>query len=137
MKRIIEVELKTRSAALAECKTQMLAIGHFSDDKKPLPEIIELCKKLGGAIEQVVKLGDFKGKTGTSALIYGNNRIGAQRVLIVGLGEQKKATIDTIRQAAAFAANKAVGMKVRKMAVAIHTCFWRKVRAGASGAGDG
>ncbi|MBE3142756.1 MAG: hypothetical protein IMZ61_02380, partial [Planctomycetes bacterium] len=76
MKRIIEVELKTRSAALAECKTQMLAIGRFSDDKKPLPEIIELCKKLGGAIEQVVKLGDFKGKTGTSALIYSNNRIG-------------------------------------------------------------
>ena len=62
---------------MAECKTQMLAIGHFSDGKKPLPEIIELCKKLGGAIEQVVKLGDFKGKTGTSALIYGNNRIGA------------------------------------------------------------
>ncbi|MGA2677737.1 MAG: leucyl aminopeptidase [Sedimentisphaerales bacterium] len=123
MKRIIEVELKTRPAALAECKTQMLAIGHFSDGKKPLPEIIELCKKLGGAIEQVVKLGDFKGKTGTSALIYGNNRIGAQRVLIVGLGEQKKATIDTIRQAAALAANKAVSMKAKSLALAIHKPF--------------
>jgi len=130
MKRIIEVELKTRTAALAECKTQMLAIGHFSDDKKPLPEIIELCKKLGGAIEQVVKLGDFKGKTGTSALIYGNNRIGAQRVLIVGLGEQEKATIDTIRQAAALAANKAVGMKVRKMAVSLHRGFGAKFEPG-------
>jgi len=101
----------------------MLAIGHFSDGKKPLPEIIELCKKLGGAIEQVVKLGDFKGKTGTSALIYGNNRIGAQRVLIVGLGEQKKATIDTIRQAAALAANKAVSMKAKSLALAIHKPF--------------
>jgi leucyl aminopeptidase len=123
MKKIIEVELKTKSSALAECKTQMLAIGHFSDGKKPLPEIIELCKKLGGAIEQVVKLGDFKGKTGTSALIYGNNRIGAQRVLIVGLGEQKKATIDTIRQAAALAANKAVSMKAKSLALAIHKPF--------------
>ncbi len=130
MKKIIEVELKTRSAALAECKTQMLAIGHFSDGKKPLPEIIELCKKLGGAIEQVVKLGDFKGKTGTSALIYGNNHIGAQRVLIVGLGEQKEATIDTIRQAAALAANKAVGMKAKTMAVALHRAFGAKFEPG-------
>ncbi len=130
MKKIIEVELKTRSSSLAECKTQMLVLGHFSDGKKPLPEIIELCKKLGGAIEQVVKLGDFKGKTGTSALIYGNNRIGSQRVLIVGLGEQKQATIDTIRQAAALAANKAVSMKARTMAVALHRAFGVKFKPG-------
>jgi leucyl aminopeptidase len=130
MKKIIEVELKTKTVGLAECKTQMLAIGQFSDDKKPLPEIIELCKKLGGAIEQVVKLGDFKGKTGTSALIYGNNRIGAQRVLIVGLGEREKATIDTIRQAAALAANKAVSMKAQKTAVALHKEFGAKFEPG-------
>jgi leucyl aminopeptidase len=126
MKKIINVELKTRAVGLSECKTQMLAIGHFSDTKKPIPEIIALCKKLGGAIEQVVKLGDFKGKTGTSALIYGNKNIGAARVLIVGLGEQEKATADTIRQAAALAANKAVSMKTQKMAVAIHKSFGAK-----------
>ncbi len=119
MKKIIDVELKTRTVGLSECKTQMLVIGQFSDDKKPLPEIFGLCKKLGGAVEQVVKLGDFKGKTGTSALIYGNKNIGASRLLMVGLGEREKATIDTIRQAAALAANKAVSMKVSKMALAI------------------
>jgi len=123
MKRIIEVELKTRTVGLAECKTQMLAIGHFSDTKRPLPEIIELCKKLGGAIEQVVKLGDFKGKEGTSTVIYGDGRIGAERVLLVGLGEQKKATIDTVRKAAALAAGKAVGMKVQTMTIAFHGAF--------------
>ncbi len=90
MKRIIEVELKTRTTGLAECQTQMLVIGHFSDAKKPLPEIIELCKKLSGAIEQVVKLGDFKGKEGTSSIIYSNGQIGAERVLMVGLGEPQE-----------------------------------------------
>jgi leucyl aminopeptidase len=130
MKKIIEIELKTSVVDLVQCKTQMLAIGHFSDAKKPLPEIIELCKKLGGAIEQVVKLGDFKGKEGTSAVIYGGGRIGAERVLMVGLGEQKKATIDTVRKAAALAANKAVGMKVKKMALAIHRAFGVKFDSG-------
>jgi leucyl aminopeptidase len=123
MKKIINVELKTRAVGLSECKTQMLVLGQFSDEKKPLPEVFELCKKLGGAVEQVVKLGDFKGKTGTSALIYGNKNIGAARVLMVGLGEREKATIDTIRQAAALAANKAVSMKAGKMALAIHKGF--------------
>ena len=126
-KKIIEVELKTRSVGIGRMQNSDAWLGHFSDGKKPLPEIIELCKKLGGAIEQVVKLGDFKGKTGTSALIYGNNRIGAHRVLIVGLGEQKQATIDTIRQAAALAANKAVSMKARTMAVALHRGVRREV----------
>lgn len=128
MKKIIEVELKTGIVALSECKTEMLVIGHFSDTRKPLPEVIELCKKLGGAIEQLVKLGDFKGKTGTSALIYGNNNIAAKRVLIVGLGEQKKATIDTIRQAAALAANKDVAMNIKTMAVALHHPFGAKFK---------
>ncbi len=130
MKRIIEVELKTKTVGLSECKTQMLVIGHFSDVKKPLPQIMELCEKLGGAIEQIVKLGDFKGKTGTSTIVYGNNKIGASRVLIVGLGEQKNANIDTIRQAAALAANKAVGMKAKTMAVALHQVFDAKFDTG-------
>jgi len=123
MKKIINVELKTRTVGLSECKTQMLVLGHFSDTKSPCRKSSSCGKKLGGAIEQVVKLGDFKGKTGTSAIVYGNNRIGASRVLIVGLGEQEKATVDTIRQAAALAANKAVSMKTQKMAVALHKGF--------------
>jgi leucyl aminopeptidase len=126
MKRIIEIELKTSVVDLVRCRTQMLAIGHFSDAGKPSPEIMELCKKLGGAIEQVVKLGDFKGKEGTSSVIYNNGQIGAERVLMVGLGEQKKATIDTIRQAAALAAKKAVDMKLKKFALAIHRSFGAK-----------
>lgn len=133
MKQIIEVELKTAVSKLAECKTQMLVIGHFSDSKKPIPEVFELCKKLGGAIEQIVKLGDFKGKEGTNSVIYGNAGvpgIGAERVLMVGLGEQKKATIDTVRKAAALAANKAVGMKLKSMAIAIHKAFGAKFDLG-------
>lgn len=130
MKRIIEVELKTRSAALAECKTQMLVLGHFSDAGKLDAANREIDRRLNGAIERVIKLGDFKGKDGTSTVVYGSGKIGAERVLVVGLGEQKQATIDTIRKAASIAANKAVGMKVRKMAVALHKGFGSKFEPG-------
>jgi leucyl aminopeptidase len=123
MKQLIEVELKAGVGEFAECKTQMLAIGHFSDAKKLDAVNSDIDKKLNCAIRQVINLGDFKGKEGSIAVVYNKGQIGAERVLMVGLGEQKKATIDTLRKAAALAANKAAGMKIKNMAMAIHRVF--------------
>jgi leucyl aminopeptidase len=123
MKEIIDVELKTRKVDFSKCKTDLLAVGQFCDAKGLDKLNAELNQKLGGDIEQVIKLGDFKGKNGTSAVVYGNDGIGAKRVLLVGLGEKKKATLDTVRKAAANAANKAVGMKVETVSLALHRAF--------------
>ncbi|MGA1979168.1 MAG: leucyl aminopeptidase [Sedimentisphaerales bacterium] len=123
MKEIIDVELKTRKVDFSKCKTDLLAVGQFSDTKGLDKLNAELNQKLGGAIEQVIKLGDFKGKEGTSVVVYGNEGIGARRVLLVGLGEKKKATLDTVRKAAANAAKKAVEMKVETLSLALHRAF--------------
>jgi leucyl aminopeptidase len=52
--------------------------------------------------------------------VYSNGGIAATRVLLVGLGERKKATVEKIRKATASAANQAVAMQAKTMAVAIH-----------------
>ena len=83
----------------------------------------QLNKKLYGTIERLIKLGDFKGKEGTSAIVYGNAKIGAKRVLLVGLGEKKKATLNTVRKASANAAKKAVEMKAQSLTLALHKAF--------------
>jgi leucyl aminopeptidase len=123
MKEIIDVELKTQKVDFSQCETDLLAMGHFSDAKTLDKLNRQLDSKLEGAIERVIKLGDFKGKIGTSAIFYGNANIGAKRVLLVGLGERKKATLDTIRKAAANAANKAVTMKAGNVSLALHRAF--------------
>ena len=123
MKEIINVELKTRKVDFSKCETELLAVGHFSGAKGLDKVNAELDGKLGGAIERLLRLGDFKGKDGTSAVIYGNDNIGAKRVLLVGLGEKKKAGIDSLRRAAANAANKAVTMKVETLGLGIHRAF--------------
>lgn len=123
MKEIIDVELKARKVDFSKCKTDLLAVGLFSDVKGLDKINSELNRKLDGAIEQVIKLGDFKGKDGTSAVVYGNDSIGAKRVLLVGLGERKKATLDTVRKAAANAAKKSVEMKVETVSLALHRAF--------------
>ena len=119
-KEIIIVEIKTRQVDFSRCDTDMLVIGHFSDSKKPDRICFDLCKLLEGDIGRMIQLGDFKGKEGTSAIFYTNGRIAPNRVLIMGLGEKKKATVDTVRKAAATAANKAVGMKIERLSLALH-----------------
>ncbi len=123
MKEIIDVELKTRKVDFSECKTDLLAVGLFSDAKGLDKLNAQLNGKLDGAIERLIKLGDFKAKEGTNAVVYGNDGIGAERVLLVGLGEKKKATLDTLRKAASNAAKKSVEMKIETISLALHKAF--------------
>jgi leucyl aminopeptidase len=133
MKDIIDVEIKTRTVDFATCKTDLLAIGHFSDAKGLDKLNSVLNKKLDGAIERLIELGDFKGKDGTNAILYGNANVGAKRILLVGLGERKKTTLDTIRKAAALAANRAVSMKAKSMSLALHRAFGGRFDLGKMG----
>jgi leucyl aminopeptidase len=123
MKQIIDVSIKTRKTELARCKTEMLVVGRFSDRGDPGEIIRALDEKLDGSIEWLAKIGDFTGKPKTYAVVYSNGRIGAERLLLLGLGERKKATLDTLRKAAAAAANRAVEMRVQQVSLALHPSF--------------
>jgi leucyl aminopeptidase len=122
MKEIINVELKTRTVDFTKAETDLLAVGLFAGAK--LDKLCaELNSRLDGQIEQLIKLGDFTAKAGASAIIYTNNKIAAKRLLLIGLGEPKKATLDTARKAASQAANKAVAIKAKTLTLALHKAF--------------
>jgi leucyl aminopeptidase len=123
MKQIIRVDVSVRKVTLDECKTDLLCVGQFADVKTLDKSLKQLDDKLNGALEQVLKLGDFKGKAGSCALVYTGGKIGAKRVLLVGLSDKKKAGLNALRNAAAAAAKKAVSIKAKKMAVALHLAF--------------
>ena len=133
MKEIINVELKTRTVDLIKHKTDLLAVGLFSDAKGLDKLNAQLNSKLDGAIEQLIELGDFKSKDGTSAIVYGNENIGAKRIMLVGLGEKKKSTVDTIRKAAASVAKKAVETNIETIGLTLHTAFGGRFNLAAMG----
>ena len=133
MKNIIEVELKTRKVDFSKCRTDILAVGLFSDAKELDKLNKELNKKLDGAIDRLRKLGDFKAKEGTNSIVYGNSETGAKRILLVGLGEKKKATLDTVRNAAANAAKTSVELKAKTISLALHNAFGGKLELSAMG----
>lgn len=123
MKEIINVEMRTRQADFAKCETDLLAVGLFSDVKGLDKLNADLNRNLDGAMERLIALGDFKGKEGTNAIIYSDGKIGAKRLMLVGLGEKKKATLDTVRKAAANAANKVVAANIPTVSLALHRAF--------------
>jgi len=133
MKQIIDVDVTTRRVDLVKCKTDMLVVGRFSDAGDPGPIIRALDEKLDGSIERLARIGDFTGKPRTYAVVYGNGRIAAERVLLLGLGERKKATLDTLRRAAGTAASRAVDMKVKHLSLALHPSFSRSFDAETTG----
>src|SRR5471030_2346741 len=47
-------------------------------------------EKSGGAIKRLIESGDISGKPGTTNLLFALANVAAPRVLVVGLGEQKK-----------------------------------------------
>ncbi|MHC4323772.1 MAG: leucyl aminopeptidase family protein, partial [Planctomycetota bacterium] len=133
MKDIINVELKTRKVDFCKCKTDILAVGLFSDAKELDKLNKELNSRLNGAIDRLTELGDFKAKDGASAVVYGNDQIEARRILLIGLGEKKKATLDTVRNAAANAAKKSVELKAKTMSLALHKAFGARFDLSAMG----
>jgi leucyl aminopeptidase len=120
MKQLIKINLKTRTVKVDECKTDLLVLGIFSDQSGFSKVVSRIDRKLGGAVKDLMKLGDFNGKETASSLLYANKKLNCKRVLLVGLGDKQKAGITTLRNAASNAANKAVSMKVNNMAVALY-----------------
>ena len=133
MKQIIRVDIKTRKVDPIRCKTDALVLGYFSDGKGLDATGKALDDKLGGAVLRLIKLGDFNGAVKTQAVVYGEGKIAPARVMLVGLGERKKATLDTIRKAAAGAANKAVALKLKSVALALHAAVGDLYEAAAVG----
>jgi len=128
-RKIISTTVKTKAAAPVSVKSDILAIGVFSDEGKPGKLAGQINKNLKGAVKKLLALGDFKAKCGSIAVIYTDGKIAPARVLLVGLGERKKLTSDCIRKAASIAANKAVTLKAATMTVALNQQFPAKISA--------
>jgi len=75
-------------------------------------------RDLGEDAAGVVSGGDFGGKTGETALLYGQGEP-APRLLLVGLGERELFTLDKLRRAAATVARRATALKLHSAAFSL------------------
>jgi leucyl aminopeptidase len=79
------MQFVTKSANTVKNRSQCVIVGVY-DDGALSPSASAIDKASSGYLKKVIKRGDIEGKIGQSVLLHDVAGIGAQRVLLVGLG---------------------------------------------------
>jgi len=81
-------------------------------------------RRLGGAVRRVLDQRDFRGRKEETLVLYPreNDKLGAQRVLLVGVGKREDYTVERLRRAVGAAARAAERMGLQSLAFSLdHT----------------
>jgi leucyl aminopeptidase len=122
------VVIGATTSAAGDFTAEMLAVGLF---KGQTPE------GLGDAAAEVVSSGDFTGKEGEAALLYGQEGLGAPRLLLVGLGKREHFDLERLRRVSGTVARRARTLKLRDAAFSLPIPPGATVREAAKAAAEG
>lgn len=78
-----------------------------------------LDKKMKGWLKQSAREGDFEGKLGQTVMVHAHDTVKPNRVMLVGVGAKKEATLESVRRAAGTAVSAANTLKVKTVAAAL------------------
>jgi leucyl aminopeptidase len=92
-------------ASTAPC----VVVGVF-DERVLSSAAARIDEKSGGAIKRLIESGDITGKTGSANVLFALSNVAASRVLVIGLGEQKKFDAARYSRASADAARVLKGL---------------------------
>ncbi len=81
----------------------------------------QLDEALGGALSRLLEAGDFRGKAEDVLPFHPPGGVEAQRIILAGLGEEKKADLESVRRSLAVAARRARKLGAADVAVAVET----------------
>src|SRR5512140_2206681 len=114
----VEVGIRIERASPAEVATPRLVLQHFERDLQPGGLAAEVDRRLGGAITRLLARGDFKGKKDETALLYPQEgQVGAERVLLVGVGKREDYVVERLRRAVGTAVRCAEKIGVTHLAL--------------------
>ncbi len=115
---------------ITEVKTALLGVPVLSSElgtgaRRRLPRRLRaLDRAAGGALASAVASGDFKGQAGQTTLLYpappggsGRGGVRAERIVLIGMGAEDEADAETVRRAAASAANVCRQKKLQDFAL--------------------
>jgi leucyl aminopeptidase len=119
-------------------KTPCLILG-APEGKFTTPLLKALDEALDGALSRAVREKEFSGKNGQTLLLHPGKRLPAERVLLVGLGKEKKRGTDRLRQAAGTAASFLQGKSIDAYVLDLGSCSLKgiDVKLRAKGTAEG
>ncbi len=114
------MKVEVKEGDVTNFAAPLLVVNLFEGVKHPGGATGAVDQALGGAISKALAAGEMKGKLGQTLLFYTYEKIPAERVLVVGLGESDKFGPEETRRVAAAALWAAEKLSIKDMATIVH-----------------
>lgn len=111
------MQISFQKSTIKQVRADMVAAFVHQDAPLFKVETRALNRSFPPRLSPILESGDFRGKEGTSAVVYLGKSFGASKLLLVGLGEKKKLTLEKFRSAAAAAAKQARSLRATSVAL--------------------
>ncbi|MCS7198549.1 MAG: leucyl aminopeptidase [Candidatus Bipolaricaulota bacterium] len=101
------MQVRVEQGDITRIATEAICLGIFQGVQRPGGAAGAVDRALDGALSEVLTDGDFSCKKGEVFWLRTHGKIGAKRVLLVGLGSSEKFSADVVREVSAAAARAA------------------------------
>src|SRR4030067_3421064 len=122
------MKIVVKTERIEDIKTDAIAIGLF--EKQGIERYKGLDRAADGLISGLIKRGEFKGKADEMLFLITPAGLKAKRMLLLGLGEKKKFTVDKLRQASAKAGQEMRSKGLKNFAMPVLSIQEDKKRIG-------
>lgn len=130
------MNLVTTVTPLEDIKTEMLLVTVFQGENELTGGLAWLDRILGGQIERLLTSGEVRGQYKEFAMLHVTG-IGAQRVLLIGLGNREELTLNKIRSVVAIAARNCRRIHAKSLAVDSFAAYGISPRESAKAIAEG
>jgi leucyl aminopeptidase len=110
------MNVQVLSRPLGEIRTDALVVGLPADSRGLPPRLAALDRRAGGQLKAVLDAEGFKARVAQVTHLHTTGHP-ARRLIVVGLGESKDGTLETVRRAAAAGVRRARDLAARSVAV--------------------
>lgn len=112
------MKLSVASLPLDKITADVVAVVLYQDEKILKNSLKHIASTFPSAATESISEGDFSGKEGELLLLFTTNKK-SPRVLLIGLGEESKVSIEKLRRATATASKKTKALKKESLAIAV------------------
>ena len=100
------MDVKVQRGSIEATQADVIIVNLFEGVELPAGATGAVDKALNGAITDVIRSGDYRGKLNELSVLYSRGALPAKRVIVVGLGAVADFNLDRVRQAAAWSARR-------------------------------
>ena len=127
------MEIKVVAGDITQQKVGAIVVNLFEGVKAPGGATGAVDQALDGAISELIKGGEIKGKRGEMTLIHTLGKMAPSRVMVAGLGKESRFTADTVRSVAGESCRHLRRVGVEIVATVAHGAGVGGLDAGSSG----